>query len=1656
MNKKRNGRTILIKGLKIFGWVFLSLFTLLIVVILLLRLPAVQNRIVQYAVNFLEDKIGTEVRLENLYLAFPKKIVLKGLYLEDQTQDTLLYAGKLAIDTDLWKLTKNTIELNQIELTNLRAYVSRPERDSAYNFSYIIDSFANSTAAPDTTSTSSWKFKLGNVNLEDIGVHYVDSLSGNFVHLNLGTFQLSTDEFDLERAIYHADEIQLSDVQASVIQTGTPAPPPASPADDPSDTASTSYDISFNRITLANIQSHYQSASGQDARVDIGDIQVQADEIDLAQKLVELQDVSIRDTKISYQQYAQADQPQPDTVSTVGTDSSAAWTFSLDRLALENNNIQYHNHQFPIEKGFDPNHIWLIDLDVLVTDVAYSSEGIAAHVQEFSLKERGGFVLETFQGNFAVRDNGMEVRDFLLETPYSDIRLDVYADYASLEGIASQYPQANVSLDLKPSRLALRELAFFQPALLQQMPLANPNDVQISFQASAQGQVNDLTIHSLLIQVLNNTSLSAKGRIKGLPDVENAIVDIELQRLYTTRKDIQTALKAGMLPASVQLPEWMSLRATLDGTMKTPDIRAALRTSLGELVAQAELNLRKETYKGRIQIRELNVGTLLNQPETMGNLNMRLSADGEGLSMETVNAKVNAVVNEFVYNGYSYKNLTLDGRLTRQFYEGTIALADENANFTLKADLDYRDNVPVYKAELDLKNLDFKALNLSERPLRLRSTLNVDLATPDFKQVNGNIALRKVAVFNGEDLYTVDSLLVASIDQVGESEIAIDSDILTGKFQGTINIFSLPQVLNRHINRYIALSPPAEEKSNDVQRFTFSLEIHDTDLITEVLVPELDPFEPGEIAGSFDSETAEMDVRLHLAKISYSGLRIDSLGFRILSDPESFDYTLLLQDVGFDTLGIHSLRFAGNILNDSIHTNLMILDSLKEEKYFLGGLLRKENDVFQFHFLPGETTLNYVLWETPPDNLLRFTPAGLDPRNFTLSHGDERITIQQENSVDSTLSVIFNSVDLSYLTNLVEGTTPASGILDGDINLGVSEKGAFNSRLTITDLHVLQQYMGDLSFALGQTATGPLNVDLRLEGEPVDLIASGFLSAGETREITMDIDINRFAVSVVQPFAAGQVSDLSGNLTGEIKIRGNTANPDMDGQLNFANVQFVPSLTGSKLTLDDESIGVNNSGLTFDNFTIQDAKQNTATLSGNIVSRPGAPFGLDLRLATDNFQVLNKEEPEDGDMFYGKMWVTAGADISGTTSLPVVQLDLSFSDETNFTYVIPQSQKEALQNQDIVVFVDRDFKDDPFLRSINPKDTISANRFGGISLTANIELTDAETFNIVIDPASGDRLSVKGNSTLTLAIDPTGDMELTGRYEISEGSYQLSFYNLVKREFSIQKGSSIVWAGNPMEGRADITAIYEVETSPIDLVSNQFTGSQVPSTYKQRLPFQVYLYIDGSLLTPEISFSLGMPEGQRNAFGGNIYAILQDINSRESDLNKQVFALLILKRFISDNPFESEAGQSVAGAARTSVSKLLTEQLNRLSQNIEGVEITFDVRSYEDYSSGQAEGQTELQLGLSKSLLDDRLVVKVAGNLDVEGNTSDQSSFTDYLGDIAVEYKLTEDGRFRITGFRTSDFDMIDGELIETGLGLIYIKDYNSLKELFRSNKKTE
>ncbi|HYH55738.1 MAG TPA: translocation/assembly module TamB domain-containing protein, partial [Anseongella sp.] len=420
----------------------------------------------------------------------------------------------------------------------------------------------------------------------------------------------------------------------------------------------------------------------------------------------------------------------------------------------------------------------------------------------------------------------------------------------------------------------------------------------------------------------------------------------------------------------------------------------------------------------------------------------------------------------------------------------------------------------------------------------------------------------------------------------------------------------------------------------------------------------------------------------------------------------------------------------------------------------------------------------------------------------------------------------------------------------------------------------------------------------------------------------------------------------------------------------------------------------------------------------------------------------------DNELYYGQLFLDSDVNIKGSMDNPDVQAYLRVNEKTNLTMVLPGSEPGVQEREGVVEFVDMDA----------PADTLSADSLAsaagitGLNLSADLEVDEEAQFTIIVDPVNGDNLKVKGNAALSTGIDPSGTISLTGRYEITEGSYDLSF-NLIRRRFLISKGSSITWVSDPYSADVDITAVYVAETAPLELVQDQLSNmSQTEKNrFKQKLPFQVGLHMEGELMKPQISFTIDLPEKEREVHDGMVYARLQQLQLQDSELNKQVFALLVLNRFVAENPLESAGGSSVSSIARQSVSKLLSEQLNQLAGDlIAGVDLNFDLESTEDYSTGQKVNRTDLNVGLSKSLLNDRIRVNVGSSFGLEGQEARGQAST-IAGDVSVDYQLSKDGRYLLRAYRQNEYEgVIEGQIIETGLSFIISLDYDEFKELFR------
>jgi translocation and assembly module TamB len=1650
--RQEKGLRIGRKILKAIGWIFVSLTILFVCLIFAIRIPSFQNFLVQKATTFLQNKIKTEVQIGRVLLSFPDNFIFENIYMADQQQDTLLYAHALRINANLWSLLENKIIFEEISINGLHATVSRTA-EGVFNFDYIIDAFSDTTETSIDTTKTSWVVGLEKINLEDSKIFYKDKLINTSLQSHWKKFNVNFENFDLDKQIYKLDNVILQQGQLLLTQADI-----EQKLEEEKSENALLPEIGFNEILLHEMLIGYEQVDAFEVRADIDTLRLLSNAIDLNTQNISLNTLQLYHSFFSFHQY-KMEEDSVQGISSVDTvTTSSPWLFSLDKIEFKNTGFQYRDFSKPYEsKGFNPNHLWINNFNLDAAGIEYKDSIMGAIIHSLSFAERSGVSVKKLQGNIRVENQGASLNEFHLETPNSSLTSTVLLSYNSLNTIAEEYAKAIFDVHVSPSYIGLRDVLYFKPDLLDSLPLKLSSKDQIAMVGEVQGSLQRLVIDKLQASFKKETRVNITGSIANPLDVRALSFDIHVNDFRTTAHDIHALLVDSLIPTNIALPNHLSMNANVSGTLKKSKSEASISSTFGDITVNAILDSTSltENYRANLEIKEFDLGRLLQDTLTYGSISLTSNFYGKGFLLEEMDAHASAQIKELTYQEYKYSDVNLHATAIHNVVQTSLESSDEHFDFILNAGYNAKDEIPIYSMHLDIRQIDFQALNLLDRPFKARGTFDANLKTDDFAFINGDIAIRKFSVFNGQALYSVDSLLVVTIDQDKRGEISIDSDIVTGSFKGTINLLSLPEVLMRHVNRYYTIDQPLTDESTDIQNFDFSLVLHSTELLTTVFFPGLKPFVPGVIEGAFNSEKSLLTLEVGISKIDYNDILVDSLRFRINSNAKKLSYDFLVKEVRMDSIGIDKIFMDGEVQQDTIYNRVAIYDA-ENKKYSLHSYLNKsEDNALLFHIIPTGLVLDYDRWTTPPDNYLRIDSTGLLPHNFEIARHHQKISLIKEVEEGGYLSLLFSKLNLSALTNLVEGIPPMRGLVDGDLSMSLSDQGSFDSRLTIQQFKVLDYVWGDFMLALDKQPNQPYDINASLMGDSVKLSIKGKYNAQEQEPtVSIDAKLNQFSMAAIAPLTKSYLRNLSGNLIGDLRIEGKSSAPTINGLVNFKNVQFTPTMINSALTLKNEEIVVQNSGFVFDDFKIHDRKGNLTKIDGKITPTRFGSYRFNVGVVADNFEILNSTQ-EDNDLFYGHVWMNVNAKITGSSRLPRISMNASLGHDSELTFVVPESEKQLLDQKGIVRFVDRDAKLDPFLASIQPKDT-ARTQFTGMEFTANIEVSDRETLNIVIDPMTGDKLAVNGDATLTLNIDQSGDMQLTGRYEISKGQYDMSFYKIVKREFQIEKGSSIVWSGDPMAGVADIQAKFEVETSPIDLVANQITP-ETKNMYKERVPFEVYLIMKGQIMSPDISFRLDMPENKQNKFGGAVYAKLLDVNTRESDLNKQVFSLLVLKRFMADNPFESQSGTSLSATARTSVSRLLSEQLNRLSENVKGIELSFDVKSREDFKDGQRSGETDVQLGVSKSLFNDRLILKVSGNVNVEGEgQQSQKSVADYIGDLALEYKITEDGRFRITGFRNSNYDMIDGDLIETGAGLIYIKDYDSFKELFKSNAEKE
>jgi hypothetical protein len=328
-----------------------------------------------------------------------------------------------------------------------------------------------------------------------------------------------------------------------------------------------------------------------------------------------------------------------------------------------------------------------------------------------------------------------------------------------------------------------------------------------------------------------------------------------------------------------------------------------------------------------------------------------------------------------------------------------------------------------------------------------------------------------------------------------------------------------------------------------------------------------------------------------------------------------------------------------------------------------------------------------------------------------------------------------------------------------------------------------------------------------------------------------------------------------------------------------------------------------------------------------------------------------------------------------------------------------------------------------------------------------LEVKPEAEININLEtPQTSGEIRAYGEGNIQLGINKEGEFKMYGGYTINDGQYFFTIQNIISKKFNIQNGGSIVWSGDPYNAIVKMKAIYNLRASLYPVLLG--TADNVS---KKKVPVQNIISIEGNLTNPNIDFDIDLPTTEQEV-KDRFFSVL-DRNDKEQML-QQSFSLLVMNSFISQNRnvYSSSVGSGVGNSSSEVISNQISNWLSQISKD-------FDIGI--NYRPGDQLSSQELQLALSTQLFNDRVTVDgnfgMGGNLKTDDNSSSAiaKNTNNFVGDINIEVKITEDGRFRMKVFNRSNTNEFMNMVspYTQGIGVFYRREFDNIKELFKGYK---
>ncbi|UXP30869.1 translocation/assembly module TamB [Reichenbachiella agarivorans] len=1340
----------------------------------------------------------------------------------------------------------------------------------------------------------------------------------------------------------------------------------------------------------------------------------------------------------------------------------------IDRVEITDGLFSFNDmRQDTLEYGKDYYHFQFGNILTTLSNFNLVEDSIGFEIDRLRSRDPQDLLnINSLFGKFSYTGNRLSVYDFLLKTDKSQIGDSISFEYNHPSDFSYFVDSIRFNGNFKRAKVDFEEIALFNKS-------ASRIKEKITLSGQISGKVGRLRGRNLDIQFGTQSRLRGTANINGLPVLSETFMDLNLKNSVIIPTDLKKYLNQN---ESIQLQHLgvTQIDAGFLGFASDFVTYGKFYSHAGKI--ETDLNFKidddnRASYTGNLAFSNFDLRAILPDNQGLGKITMQGNVKGSGLEQKNATFTLTAQTDSIQYRGYTYKNIYTEGYFEKEIFNGQLVIQDPNLNFDGSLDIDLHKDVNKIDVTAKLSWAHLKELGFSPQAVTIGSIIDIDMKGLKTDDLRGYISLSNNQIVFKEKELNINSIKFLSTEIGPQRIMHLETDGLTGEIKGEYQNSDLfASLINFGHELAMYLNPDNLEMQKYYKAKSklpvapllanISLNLWDLNKFIQPFYPDFYLSPVVKIDGVFSQDsTSKLNLFTEFDTLRINGYSFAHNEIDLNISKETYDKEVLASIYGASKNQNWGKDYsAENLMIDAIwyQEKMELFFNLDQEKYAnsfqINTDITFDSDKINFHLSPSRIKILGVPWYWNEQNLISYNDDEWQFSNLKLFSNHENIIIDGFYSLapDKQLKIMINDFEFQNLQSLF--SSKIEGTLDGSLIIKRrKEENVIESDL-IARTVVIEDFLVGNIFGVSRWENNKdrLFVDFHLiRNDQKKIALDGYIYPYEQeQQLDLNAKFEHTHLKIFEPIFKSSIEDLTGYADAILSLKGTIDKPEIYGRANIDQGETTIKYLKTRYALNGEIL-FNKYKIIPNQLELNDTEKNKAFLSGSITHYGVSNLLFDITGTFKNFKLLNTTSVENT-AYYGTAYASGSIHFGGSIDNIYINARAKSNRGTHIAIPLSNSNDYTLEKQEYIEFVDlSDEKVNEIVTSTIKKEV---SKIKGVQLLFDIEMTTDAYLELIFDIKAGDIIRGRGNGNIKLQINSDGDFNMFGDFEIDNGGYNFTLYNIINKEFDIQKGSTISWYGNPYEAQLGITAKYRQLTSIAPLLAPYLSEEQSNSTETRRKYYSVVqLSLKGDLLTPQIKFGIDVedypnnitiPPGDPLNLESIINAFKLKIATNDQEMNRQVFSLLILRRFSPENNFEVSL-ETIGSSLSEFVSNQLSYWANQVDENL-----VIDV----NLASLGDDAFNTFQLRLSYTFLDGRLRVTRGGGLPNDQTKNEMSAI---IGDWTVEYLLTSDGRLRAKMYSRSDQNNITetGNGIETGFSLQYVRSFDELQKILYDSR---